>query len=1188
MGPPPRRPSTTAGALLLAVLALLLNAIPSAAQQIPPSGALPAPELTAQPADQAITLSWTPIAGAARYELWTWWRDDTGWQQLGGDNLTAAAYTHNGLTPGAAYYYQIRAIDAGGQVGLWSQRISVSLPTNLAAPALTASASESAVELSWDAVPGAARYELWTWWRDDTGWQQLGGDNLTAAAYTHAKIAPGVTYYYQARAVNAAGVAGPWSRQLSAVPTQQPPTGAASTPASSPSPAPSATPTQSTAPAPAATPTATPTATPLVPLMTHSLLVTGDAPPVLVAQAASGAIELRWDHVPGASHYELQSWTEAHGWQRLGNESMTGNVFHHTGVTAGAAYYYWVRAINERGGAGPWSERVSAALTAAQAAAPNPTPTASPTPTSTPTLTAGNPGAPTATPTQTSTLPAPAPTATPTRTHSQPASTEFTAPVLTAAASPGAAALRWNAVAGAVRYELQSWTADVGWQQLGGDNLTAASFNHTGLATGVSYYYWVRAVNASGDTTDWSPRVDVTIPSAPSPTTTPSPTAAANAEGNETPTPTLTALPAAATFTATSTATPTATPTAVATASRTPTPPSGPAYGFVHANNLTITKEFPNLTLRWTPAPAAIHYNIYHCLSFSGSASVCRSSLLFNSVYELVGREMTATTFLHQNLPPAPAGQRFSHFYVVQACFRADCPILTRMSPTATPTRLVTPSATPTPTATSAATVFSAPVLTAVAAQGAVELGWLAVPGAVRYQLWYWTSAAGWLQLDDGNLTANRYTHSGLSVGTTYYYSARALNADGGPSAWSANVSATVSAAPQSAPTQTPTQTPTLTPTLTPTPTSTPASAQSASARVQPPPASLNAPPYYRKYLDAGGIPILSSNAVTDEELYQTRDTILAIIADRQDLLNTMSEFGFRVLIYPDRFEHGGLLTDLPEFKGLNLSSRVLGAAGETPSGWVAGAPEVARHCNHTMIHEFAHLIEDALRLRPGGDAFISRLNSTYNVAMLSGLWQERYAATSALEYWAEIVNAWLTPSEFAGSFGPAYQKLEDYDPVAADFVSDILGSPKPLTFCDVQRFDLRGALNMTNGHSSPAETYVLQLSMRAPSGGKRLLGASTAVSRSDATFAFERLVVENVALNSSAGKPHIVIGVYRYNNNGNAACPAAAFLGPGGVLAKTVDSQQWLALEVTGNHITGLNFAIPSNFDWTPLHKCI
>lgn len=277
MEPPLRRSSTTA-------VALLLNAIPSAAQQDSPSAALPAPGLPAQPADQAITLSWTPIAAVARYELWSWNSNDD-WQQLGGDNLTAAAYTHTGLTLGAAYYYQIRAIDADGQVGVWSQRISVSLPSALAPPALTASASESAVVLSWKAVPGAARYELWIWWRDDTGWQKLGGDYLTADAYTHAGIIPGVTCYYQARAVNAAGVTGPWSQQVSAEPSQVPPTGAASTPASSPSPAPSASPTLSTESSPASTPTATP----LVPLMTHSLLVTGDAPPVLVAQATKSS-----------------------------------------------------------------------------------------------------------------------------------------------------------------------------------------------------------------------------------------------------------------------------------------------------------------------------------------------------------------------------------------------------------------------------------------------------------------------------------------------------------------------------------------------------------------------------------------------------------------------------------------------------------------------------------------------------------------------------------------------------------------------------------------------------------------------------------------------------------------------------------------------------------------------------------
>ena len=262
----------------------------------------------------------------------------------------------------------------------------------------------------------------------------------------------------------------------------------------------------------------------------------------------------------------------------------------------------------------------------------------------------------------------------------------------------------------------------------------------------------------------------------------------------------------------------------------------------------------------------------------------------------------------------------------------------------------------------------------------------------------------------------------------------RSVNAAGDFSPWSEYVPATPTSGltptptPTPTPSLTPTSTPSLTPSLTPTPTSTPA----ASARVSAPPNSLNVHSYYRKYLDAGGIPILSSNEVTDEELYQARDTILAMLSDRPDILATMAEFGFRVLIYPDRFEKGGLLTHLPEFRGLDLSSRVLGAAGRTPYGWVSGSPEVARHCNHTLIHEFAHQIEDALRLQPGSSDFLAKLNSAFQAAMLRGLWQDRYASTNALEYWAEIVRSWLTPSQFAGWLGPGYQKLEDYDPVGA------------------------------------------------------------------------------------------------------------------------------------------------------------
>ena len=125
--------------------------------------------------------------------------------------------------------------------------------------------------------------------------------------------------------------------------------------------------------------------------------------------------------------------------------------------------------------------------------------------------------------------------------------------------------------------------------------------------------------------------------------------------------------------------------------------------------------------------------------------------------------------------------------------------------------------------------VLSEPVLTAQATEGAVELSWEAVSGAVRYVLWVWTSSGGLQRLDDGTLTGTTFIHDKLVVGTTYHYTAQAVNAAGDLSGWSAYVSATVTA-PQSStatPTPTPSPTPTPTPTestlftVTPTPTST-------------------------------------------------------------------------------------------------------------------------------------------------------------------------------------------------------------------------------------------------------------------------------------------------------------------------------------------------------------------------------
>ena len=252
-------------ASLLAIAAILTGANAALAQQ---SSTLPAPTLTAEPADHAVNLTWTEVAGAVRYQLFSWLDEETGWQQIGGDDLTGASYTHSELVAGVTYFYQIRAVDADDENGEWSDLASAETPAALDAPVLTAQAAAGSVKLTWPAVDTAVRYVLWSWWDEETGWQQIGGDDLTGASYTHSELAVGTTYYYQMRALNAAGESSGLSQQVSATVTEAQQSTSTPTPTATSQSILTATPTPTPAltPTPTSTPdsstTATPTSTP--------------------------------------------------------------------------------------------------------------------------------------------------------------------------------------------------------------------------------------------------------------------------------------------------------------------------------------------------------------------------------------------------------------------------------------------------------------------------------------------------------------------------------------------------------------------------------------------------------------------------------------------------------------------------------------------------------------------------------------------------------------------------------------------------------------------------------------------------------------------------------------------------------------------------------------------------------------
>lgn len=72
---------------------------------------------------------------------------------------------------------------------------------------ISAERNGTTVNLSWPAVAGAAKYEVYAH-HEGTGWVRLGGDNLTATSTSHTNATPGYRYFYTGRAVASDGSVG--------------------------------------------------------------------------------------------------------------------------------------------------------------------------------------------------------------------------------------------------------------------------------------------------------------------------------------------------------------------------------------------------------------------------------------------------------------------------------------------------------------------------------------------------------------------------------------------------------------------------------------------------------------------------------------------------------------------------------------------------------------------------------------------------------------------------------------------------------------------------------------------------------------------------------------------------------------------------------------------------------------------
>lgn len=201
-------------------------------------------------------------------------------------------------------------------------------------------------------------------------------------------------------------------------------------------------------------------------------------------------------------------------------------------------------------------------------------------------------------------------------------------------------------------------------------------------------------------------------------------------------------------------------------------------------------------------------------------------------------------------------------------------------------------------------------------------------------------------------------------------------------------------------------------------------------------PDSFKLDTFYKKYSDAYGIPIVSSEKAPDDALLMARDIVNYMLVKRPDIRKELINRHARVLVMAE----SEMETDLPERSswkkpakddrrltprerenydkpgGIASQSdreywnkRARGMGGTVTSCAeenLLGYPRTRYYGENILVHEFSHNIMGALRTADPG--LFAQIQPAYDSAKAKGMYKNQYAINTVAEYWAEGTQWWF------------------------------------------------------------------------------------------------------------------------------------------------------------------------------------
>lgn len=223
------------------------------------------------------------------------------------------------------------------------------------------------------------------------------------------------------------------------------------------------------------------------------------------------------------------------------------------------------------------------------------------------------------------------------------------------------------------------------------------------------------------------------------------------------------------------------------------------------------------------------------------------------------------------------------------------------------------------------------------------------------------------------------------------------------------------------------------------------------------PPASLGLHSFYKKYTDASGIPIISSENVADQALLNAKAIVMEMVKTIPAVKAKMIENHIRIGVIgknerPTQMpEYSDLYTAFP---GTDWDNRARAYGATLARPLTTNCEEnllcmatVDRYKGEELLsHEFSHAIHE-LGLRFTNPSFDAQLQTAFNNAITNNLWANTYARTDVREYWAEGVQCYFNcnleaiPANGVHNQINTRTELEAYDPMLFNLIKTCFSS---------------------------------------------------------------------------------------------------------------------------------------------------